>query len=91
MAGATLRPSFNYEHQTKKDCGGGDTEKREQPETADEKEYRSRGGKAHGSNDEYARDHDAERHLPLRGTGLVIAFLGRVFLHNEKRPKQRVA
>ncbi len=81
MAGATLRPSFNYEHQTQKDCGGGDTQKREQPQTADEKEYRSRSREAHRCNDEYARDYDAKRHLSLWRIRLVLAFLGGVVLH----------
>src|SRR5437867_12697006 len=91
MAGTTLRPSFNYEHQTQKDCGRGDTHKSELPETAYKEEYRSRSREAHRCNDEYARDYDAERHLPLSRAGLVIAFFGGVFLHLEKRPKEWVA
>jgi len=91
MAGTTLRPSFNYEHQTQKDCGRGDTHKSELPETAYKEEYRSRSREAHRCHDEYPRDYDAERHLPLSGAGLVIAFFGGVFLHLEKRPKEWVA
>src|SRR5438128_12430544 len=86
MAGTTLRPSFNYEHQTQKDCGRGDTHKSELPETAYKAEYRSRSREAHRCHDEYPRDYGAERHLPLSGGGLVTSFFGGALRHLEQRP-----